>query len=100
MPSLVADGYGVLGMRGGTALPLTIGERSYLLPSLGASAILVAGEGGGGAVLGVNAGIAVASAPSGSTGLRAGITWHSLADVDSGFWLAELGIAFVPGRKR
>jgi hypothetical protein len=98
MPSLLAEGVLVLGVRAGVALPLALSPRALLLPSTGVSAIGGASGGGGGALAGLNAGISGVAFGASGTGMRAGITWHRFQDSRAAVWLVEFGVVGLRGR--
>lgn len=98
MPLLFANGVGVLGLRAGTALSLAPVPRLLVLPSAGFSIIGGAGEGGGGAAAGLNAGVAAVVFGVERTGLRAGMTWHRFQETRAALWLVEVGFVTVPNR--
>lgn len=91
MPRFLVEGVLPLGARAGLVLPLELSENLLLVPSGGASMIAALGGGGGLAELGLNVGAAALVLSEGSTGLRAGITWHRFRDLDGAVWLLELG---------
>ena len=92
LPRVVLEGFGVLGMRGGLALPLRMSGDSFLIPSAGVSGIIAVGQGEGGGSVGANFGISALLRTRSGTGIRAGITLHRFPDSDEFVWLAELGI--------
>jgi hypothetical protein len=94
MPRALGFGAGVVGARAGGVLPFTLAPDVLLLPSAGVSVIGAAGDGGGTALAGVNAGIA-AVMWTGPVGIRTGITWHHFEDSRGAIWLVEFG--FVHG---
>lgn len=91
MPRAFVAGAAVLGARAGAVLPLAPTPDLLLLPSAGVSLLGGAGEGGGAAIAGVNAGIA-AVIWSGDVGARTGITWHRFQDFRGAIWLVEFGV--------
>jgi hypothetical protein len=91
MPRALAEGFVVMGLRGGVAVPLRLSDEAYLLPSAGISALGVANETGGG-VLGVNTGLSVVLGRDGRDGVRVGMTWHKFQEVRGAVWLLEFGI--------
>jgi len=91
MPRAFAAGAAVLGARAGAVFPLAPTPDVLLLPSAGVSLLGGAGEGGGAAIAGVNAGIA-AVIWSGNLGARTGITWHRFQDFRGAIWLVEFGV--------
>ena len=92
MPRALVEGLGVVGMRGGAALPMRLSPNAFLIPSVGVSLIGVMTEGGGGGATGANAGFSIVSCPERGGGVRAGITWHRFADLEGPVWLLEVGI--------
>lgn len=91
MPRVLMEGVLPVGARAGLALPLELSENLLLVASGGASMIAALGGGGGLTELGLNFGAAALVLNEGSTGLRAGITWHRFRDLDGTVWLLELG---------
>ena len=91
MPRALLERAAVLGARAGAVLPLAPTPDLLLLPSAGVSLLGGAGEGGGAALAGVNAGIA-AVIWSGDAGVRTGITWHRFQDFRGAIWLVEFGV--------
>jgi hypothetical protein len=91
MPRAFAYGAGVIGLRLGGVLPISLGPDFLLLPSAGGSLLVVGGEGGGGGAGGINAGLATVWW-TGDTGVRTGITWHRFPDTRDAIWLVEFGI--------
>jgi hypothetical protein len=79
--------------RAGVALPLRVMPGVLLLPAAGVTAAGAASvsEEGAGALFGLNAGMSVLLTGSGSSGLRAGITWHHFGESDEPVWMMELG---------
>jgi hypothetical protein len=91
MPRALIAGAAVLGARAGVALPMAPTPDVLLLPSAGVSLLGGAGEGGGAAIAGVNAGIA-AVIWTDDVGVRTGITWHRFQDFRGAIWLVEFGV--------
>lgn len=89
-PRAFFEGAAVLGLRGGVALPMTLGSRVVVLPSGGVSVIAAAGSGFLGAISGFNTGLAVVVLNR-SRGLRTGVTWHWLEEGSEPLWLWEFG---------
>jgi hypothetical protein len=92
MPRAFAEGVAVVGLRAGGALPLTLSPGVLLLPSAGASLIGGAGAGGGGGLVGLNAGVAAVVFGTSATGLRTGVTWHRFQEGRGAIWLVEIGV--------
>ena len=90
IPRAFAYGAGVIGARSGVVLPAALGPDLLLLPSAGGSFVGGAGEGGGAAFGGVNAGLATI-VWTGSGGVRTGVTLHRLVGVPGTIWLVEFG---------
>jgi hypothetical protein len=91
MPRAFAFGAGVLGARAGVVLPIAPSADVLFLPSAGVSLVGGAGEGGGGAIGGFNAGAAMVLWTN-DVGFRSGITWHRFQDFRESVWLVEIGI--------
>jgi len=91
MPRAFAFGAGVLGARAGVVLPIAPSADVLFLPSAGVSLVGGAGEGGGGAIGGLNAGAAIVFWTA-DVGFRSGITWHRFQDFRESVWLVEIGI--------
>jgi hypothetical protein len=100
MPRVLAEGFAVVGVRAGVALPLAVGRSVLLMPSGGASLIGGAGGGGGAALGGLNAGIAAVLFGTSSVGLRTGVTWHRFEGANGAIWLLELGFVGDTRRRR
>jgi hypothetical protein len=95
--------YGALAVaaRGGFGFPYRVGRNAFLIPSVGGTALVAATGVGGGALVGGNAGLAIALGPRRArTGLRLGVTWHLLEDLDEPLWLIEIGAASMPSGGR
>ena len=91
MPRAFAFGAGVLGARAGVVLPIAPTPDVLFLPSAGVSLVGGAGEGGGAAIGGLNAGAAMVFWTN-DVGFRSGITWHRFQDFRESVWLVEIGI--------
>ena len=91
MPRALMERAAVLGARAGVVFPIAPTADVLVLPSAGVSLLGGAGEGGGGAIAGMNAGIA-AVIWSGDVGVRTGITWHRFQDFRGAIWLVEFGV--------
>jgi hypothetical protein len=91
MPRVLVEGVAVVGLRAGLALPLALSSGPLVLPSGGVSFIGGAGPGGGGGLVGLNAGIAAVVLGTGPTGPRIGVTWHRFQEVRGAVWLVEFG---------
>jgi hypothetical protein len=91
MPWALAEGVIGLGVRAGLAFPLASSRRLVFLPSIGASLAGVFGSGAGGALPGLNAGLALVVFGDTPTGLRVGTTFHRFRDAGFNVWLLELG---------
>ena len=91
MPRAFAFGAGVLGARAGVVLPIAPTPDVLFLPSAGVSFVGGAGEGGGAAIGGLNAGAAMVFWTN-DVGFRSGITWHRFQDFRESVWLVEIGI--------
>lgn len=97
MPHALMEGVMVLGVRAGLAVPLALYPGVFILPSAGVSLVGVAGGGGGGAVAGVNSGLAAVFLGNNAPGLRVGMTWHKFEETGGALWLLEIGIVRVGG---
>lgn len=95
MPRAMTEGVVVLGARVGGAMPIALGRDAFVIPSAGLSGIGGIGAGGGGGIGGYYWGLASVLA-AGSTGFRAGASWHRMLGSGSAIWLLELGIMRVP----
>lgn len=75
----------------------SVGPRAWLMPRFGASALVGVGEGGGGGVFGLNAGIGLLGKLSEKTGARADVTYtRYFGDGDSvGFTAFTVGFAWM-----
>ena len=81
-----------LGLRAGGALPVTISENTYLVPSAGVSAVMVYNESRFDSSVGLNTGLAVLFLTPGSYGFRVGLTRHAFPKVRGGLMLFEMGV--------
>lgn len=77
--------------------PIAVGSRAWLLPRAGLSAIIGAGEGGGGGIAGYNVGIGLMGRISERHGLRLDVTHMRLIgdEVDEGIGITALTIGFA-----
>jgi hypothetical protein len=91
MPTAIVLGAAVLGARGGVVFPIAPSPAVTLLPSAGVSLVGGAAEGGGGAIAGLNAGVATIFW-TGDVGIRTGVTWHRFQDFRESVWLVEFGV--------
>lgn len=87
MPRLLLDGLLPVGARADVALPVAASTAVYLMPSAGVS--LLGGFSSTGMVGDIGLNVGMAAAIMGSTGLRAGATWHQFGG--GGVWLLEVG---------
>lgn len=98
LPSFLSEGAVPFVVRAGFALPLEAAPTVLVLPSAGLTVVGVSGPDGGGAVPGLNVGLATV-AYSGTVGLRTGITLHSFPGARGAIWLLEVGVVHVPLRR-
>jgi len=94
-PRLLSGQAVVLGGRLDAVVPVAVTRDFWLTPAAGGSMVGGISSDGGGAFVGVNAGLG-AILWSGKFGLRSNVTWHHFLDTRGAFWLVELG--FVTGR--
>jgi hypothetical protein len=99
-PYPIAFGVIPVAARLGPSIPLPLGRDAFLIPSVGVSALAIAGVEAGPPVVGWYWGAAAVVA-YGPVGLRAGVTVHRSFDAnESPVWLAEVGVMSVPLPRR
>lgn len=93
MPYGLANGFALIGMRLGLAVPAVFSERVVLLPSVGVGGAMAIGlDAAGGAAPSAYMGIASIIGSGRTSAFRAGVTWHHFGGVERMVWLLEVGV--------
>lgn len=96
----LAEGIAAFGFRADAAYPVSVSPRLLMLPAAGLSVVGALGEGGGGGIIGINAGLAAVVHGASGIGLRVGITAHQFPMAEIPIFLIEVGVVHLPALER